>query len=323
MLDESGLYRFDGGQAEPISTPIQNLFQQVGVSGLQVNWNADQRYWHAAHDPTRDTIRWFVAMTGHKYPRHAIAYDYRRNRFWIEEYPFAMSASAVATIGFRRSLAGSEARRVLCLGEGALDAVDSGNGLRGSVTSAGPLTLTDSSAPFPSDLAGAPVSIAQGKGFGQQRRIAANTADTLQIDRPWLVRPDATSVYQIGGINWSWQSGWFRYVEGEQDNSRDVEVVYQPVRSPSSIAMRLYYDHATEPRAWARTIQQDGTTTIAGLPEVALDMTHKHGQSVHRLTGHRDPRAQGDTFVSVDLAGVQAGEIHRVYQVTVNGVRQR
>ncbi len=72
MLDEVGLHKFDGQTSEPISTPIQNLFQQMGLGGLQVNWQADQRYWHAAHDPVRDTIRWFIAMTGLSSPRHLL-----------------------------------------------------------------------------------------------------------------------------------------------------------------------------------------------------------------------------------------------------------
>lgn len=322
MLDEVGIHRFDGQKSRPISAPIQNLFQQIGLGGLQVNWNADQRYWHAAHDAVRDTIRWFVAMTGGLYPRHAICYDYRRDRFWIEEYPFVMTSSTVSTIGYRRSVAGSEARRVLCLGEGALDAVDAGNGLRGEVTSAGPMSLTDSSAPFPPNLAGAPVSIASGKGVGQQRRIAANTADTLRIDRPWLTRPDGSSVYQIGGVNWTWQSGWFRFVEEESDNPRDVEMVFQPVKGDSSVNLRLFYDHADRPRAWARTIDSDGISLIDGMPEVTVDMTHRSGFVRHGDTGHREVRSHADRYVSVELSGVQAGEIHRVYQVTLNGVRQ-
>ena len=321
MLDEVGLHKFDGQTSEPISDPIQNIFQQMGDGDYQVNWNADRRYWHAAHDPVRDTIRWFIAMTGSLYPRHAICYDYRRDRFWIEEYPFAMTSSTVGTIGYRRSIAGSDARRILCLGEGSLDAIDAGNALRGNVTSAGPLSISDSSASFPLGLAGAPVSIASGKGVGQQRRISANTSDTLSVDRPWIIRPDVTSVYQIGGINWKWQSGWFEYVDDESDNNRDVEVVFQPNKTDSSTNIRLYFDHDTVPRNWTRTIDQDGVSYLEGQPEVTIDMTYRQGFGAHRYTGHKDAMAQGDTYVSVELSGVQASEIHRIYQINVNGAK--
>jgi hypothetical protein len=323
LLDEIGIYAFNGQESEPVSTPIQTIFQQANLGGLQVNWQADQRYWHAAHDPVKDTIRWFVAMTGFEQPRHAIAYDYRRKRFWLEEYPFVVTSSTVGTIGFRRSLAGSDARRVLCLGEGSLDTVDSGNGLRGSVSSAGPLTLTDSSAPFPANLAGAPVSIAEGKGFGQQRRVVSNTSTTIKVDRPWLVQPNTTSVYQVGGINWTWQSGWFRFADEQEDNSRDVEVIFQPLKNPSSVGMRMYFDHHTEPKRWARSIEQDGVTIIEGQPEVIVDMKTRSGFAAHRFTGHRDPTAPGERYVSVEITGVQARDPQRVYSVTVNGVRQQ
>jgi hypothetical protein len=287
-----------------------------------VNWNADQTYWHAAHDPVRDTIRWFLAMSGSVYPRHAICYDYRRERFWIEEYPFPVSSSTIGTVGYRRSIAGSDARRVLVLGEGSLDTVDTGNAIRGTVSSSGPTSLTDSSASFPSGLAGAPVSIADGKGVTQQRKIVDNTSTTLTIDRPWMIQPDGTSTYQVGGVNWVWQSGWFRYVDEEQSNSRDTEVIFQPLKNASSANMRVYYDHSTEPTTWSRSIDQDGVRTIDGMPEVTMDLTYTAGYAAQRLQGHREPMAQGTRYVSVELSGVQGPEIHRIYQVTMNGVHQ-
>lgn len=323
MLDEAGIHRYDGQESTPISQKIQSLFQKLGNPGdLQVNWNADQRYWHAAHDPVRDTIRWFVAMSGSTYPRHAICYDYRRDRFWLEEYPFAVTSSTIATIGYRRSIAGIEARRVLCLGEGSLDAVDSGNAMRGTVTSAGPVSITDSSASFPANLAGAPVSIASGSGVDQQRRIVDNTDTTLIVDRPWLISPDDTSVYQVGGVNWTWQSGWFRFVEQEQSNPRDVEVIFPPLPNPSSFNIRLFHDHATQPETWSRTIDQDGASTIANQPEVTVDSTYPAGFVAQRLMGHRDTRATGRRYVSVELSGVQATDVQRIYQVNINGVRE-
>jgi hypothetical protein len=323
MLDEQGIHRYDGQESKPISQPIQSLFQKLGNPGdLQVNWHADQRYWHAAHDPVRDTIRWFVAMSGCVYPRHSICYDYRRDRWWLEEYPFQVSSSTIATIGYRRSVAGVEARRVLCLGEGSLDTVDAGNAIRGTVTDWGPLSLTDSNANFPSGLAGAPVSIATGRGAVQERKIVDNTPTILEVDRPWTIGLDDTSVYQIGGVNWSWQSGWFRFVEEEQSNPRDIEVVFPPLANPASFNVRLFHDHSQTPESWARTIVQDGITTTEGQPEITIDSTYAAGFVAQRITRHRDTRAPGGRYVSVELSGVQAADIQRVYQVNINGVRE-
>jgi hypothetical protein len=321
MLDEYGIHKFDGGKSVPISTPIQPIFQQ-GIAGtsVQVNWSADKRLWHAAHDPVREVIRWFVAMSGHRQPRHAICYEYRLDRWWIEEYPYPITSSAVGLLGYRRSMAGSVARRVLVLAEGTTDAVSEGNAFRGTVTSSGPLSLTDSSASFPAGLAGAPVAIAEGPGVGQWRRIVANDTTTIQIDRPWTIRPSAESLYQVGGVSWRWKSGWFRYSDDEAGNPRDVEVVYQPL-SAGSMGLELFFNHSDKPRAWAYAKSDDGVTYTQGQPRIVVSMDTDDGYAIHRAEGHREVYARGDRFVAVKLSGVQAGEVVRVYQVTLNGVR--
>jgi len=124
MLDEVGIHAFGGNRSEsqskPISGPIQNLFQAdpTSADNLQVDWSSDATLWHAAHDPTWNTIRWFVPMVGDTGINHAICYDYRQSRWWIEAYPTSITASAAATIDGRRSLVGTEARRVPSLGHG-------------------------------------------------------------------------------------------------------------------------------------------------------------------------------------------------------------
>lgn len=44
----------------------------------------------------------------------------------------------------------------------------------------------------------ATVLIGAGRGFGQIRRVVQNTMDTLKLDRPWVVQPDASSEYSVG-----------------------------------------------------------------------------------------------------------------------------
>jgi hypothetical protein len=322
LLDDVGIHKFDGGQSVPISIPIQSIFQSgVGLGGVEVNWAADQTLWHAALDPVRESIRWFVAMSGMSVPRHAICYDYRRDRWWIEEYPFPVTSNVVSTIDYRRSLVGSDGGRVLCLSEGTLDSVDSSVGGVGSVSSCGPLTLLDATAPWSVSLAGAPISIVAGKGRCQQRKITANSADTLSLDRPWLVIPDATSTYQIGGVNWYWRSGWFRYSEDEGENPRDVELIFQPTKTPASLDVELYYDHFDRPTQWGYTQSQDGVATQDGSSLITIDLTTRTGYAMQRLAGHRAAYANGDRFVSANLSGVQGPEATRVYQLTINGAQ--
>ena len=319
FLDEIGIHKFDGQDSEAISQPIQNIFQTDGFSDLEVDWGADQTLWHAAHDPVRDTIRWFVNMVGYSDLFHAICYNYRTDRWWLEEYPTAMTASTNATFGARRSLCGTDARRILCLSEGSYDGVDGTGTMRGFPTSANSTSITDSSASFGS-VEGAPITIVEGAGRGQTRIIASVTATTVEIVLPWATTPDTTSVYQIGGIPWRWRSGWFRFVDHEEDMARDVELVFKPTGVATTLDLLLYYDHATDPRVWARDIDQDGVRTIAGDPHITVDMDAKLGWARQRIGGHAGTYASGDTFVSLEMGGVQAGGPVRISQVVLNDV---
>lgn len=321
MLDEAGVHAFDGEQTEPVSDAIQVIFQVDGTSDFQVDWAGDQRLWHAAHDPVRNTIRWFVSMLGQPELRHALCYNYRQSRWWVEEYPTAITSSCVATIGYRRSLAGTEARRVLVLAEGSYDGVDSSGTLRGTVTSSDAAVLTDADAAFAA-LEGAPVTIVDGLGRGQTRVIASNTGTTIYVRDPWTVVPGVGSVYQVGGIGWDWRSGWFEFADDEAENVRDVQLVYEPVAVPCTVDMRLYYDHDASPRVWDYTQADDGRSVVAGSPFIAFHLDERRGYMIQRLTGHADTYAQGDQFLSIRLSGVQAGDPVRIHEVTVGGVSE-
>jgi hypothetical protein len=318
FLDEAGIHGFDGQDTQNVSDPIQNIFQVDGTEELQVDWSADQRLWHAAHDPVRNTIRWFVAMVGETALTHAICYNYRQKRYWIEEYPTAITASCVSTIGYRRSLAGTEARRVLCLAEGSLDGVDDAGTLRGTVTSATSNTLVDVNATFAA-LEGSPVAIVDGTGRGQANVVASNTETAIVFRDEWEVIPDATSIYQVGGISWVWRSGWFRFATDEAENPRDVELVYQPLSVPTTLDLRLYYDHESTPRVWDITSDDENKKLVEGSPFIAFRLDTSKGYVIQRITGHSDPYAFGDAYVSVELSGVQAGEPVRVHEVVISG----
>jgi hypothetical protein len=202
--------------------------------------------------------------------------------------------------------------------------VATGGTLSGAVSSATSTTLTDGSAAFASNLAGGGVSIVAGTGRGQAAIISSNTSTTLTVVDGWTITPDSTSTYQLGGVNWSWQSGWFEFAEDEQDNPRGINLVYQPLANPGSLDMQLYFDHSTTPRNWFLTDTRDGVTVTAGLPQVNVNLqtrTNRAGWSIGRATGHQDALAYGDNYISVGLSGVQGGEPVRVYQVTIHGVQ--
>lgn len=68
-----------------------------------------------------------------------------------------------------------------------------------TTTSAGTTTLADATQQWkPDSHVDAVVLITAGKGFGQYRHVIGNNVDTLVVDRPWLIAPDAGSEYVVG-----------------------------------------------------------------------------------------------------------------------------
>lgn len=67
-----------------------------------------------------------------------------------------------------------------------------------TATTAGHPSLTM----IPNEHRGSSVRILSGPGRGQERRIIANDATTLAIDRPWTIVPDPTSQFVISEASW-------------------------------------------------------------------------------------------------------------------------
>lgn len=318
-MDVIGIYKFDGQRFHNLSMPIQNLFQDDGTSIIAIDWNADKSLWHAAHDPARDTIRWFVNIIGQDSLQSAICYNYRTDRFWLEAYQSSISASSNATIGCRRSLVGTDARRILCLSQGVYDGIDGTGTVRGRVSFADQVSLTDSTASFEA-TEGAPVAIVEGTGSGQVRTIATVTQTQLEVLQPWDTIPDTTSIYQIGGIPWIWRSGWFRFGQHEESVSRDVEIAWRPTSMPTTLNIRLFFDHNVNPRVWALSDSKDGIRTVAGDPKIRVDLMTSRGWARQRMGGHAGHYAYGDTYESVEMSGVQGGSPVIISQLILNDI---
>lgn len=316
-LDEGGVYRTTGGDAaENVSQPIQNLFRP-GAGGI--NWQAS-RYFHCVLDTPGETVRWFVAFYGEYLPRHALALHYPTGKWWVEDYPAGVGASCIGRVGRPTGVwagdaeavfYGSTAGRVLVAG-GTLDGVPAaGPTTRGRVSSAGSDTLTDAAAAFDTAAVNVPVCIAAGRGKGQRRLVVLATATTLTVDEPWAVKPDTTSVYQLGGIPFRYLSGRTRWAPSERNSGRAVEVQYVPTAQPQTFDMRLYADFERVSRGIARPIdggQREAVSAEAGDPGYAKDMTHQHGFYRQVWQGMREGNTeQGRTF-AVELAGVSGPE---------------
>lgn len=325
IFDQLGVHSFTGGNSVPISDPIQDLWRDNGQSPLVINWNADTSLWSCSYNATHTTIRFFVAMIGSRYPHHALCFNYRQNRWWIEEYPRPICSTTSMQIGSTTyTVAGTDSNNVVSLDVGYLDGT---RGIvptvAGFVDSATPCSLTDSSAAFTDEIVNLQVSITQGRAKGQSRRIIAVTdsGTRLALKTPWSILPDADDYYEVAAINWHWQPGWFRFLDdAESTNSRDVEVLFQPL-DKGTADLEIFFNRSTTPRTWV-TDRTGTATVVAGDPRVEIDLADEHGRGIFRMEGHKDRYIDGDIYMSPKLSGFQHREPVRIYRMTITGAAQ-
>ena len=321
-FDELGVHAFTGGTSLPISDPIQDLWRDNSRSRLVINWNADTSLWSSSYSATHTTVRFFVAMSGSRYPHHALCFNYRQNRWWIEEYPRPICSTNLMQINATtRTIAGLDADTLVALDVGYLDG---SRGIvpttTGTVSKTTPCSLTDPMASFTDEVVNMPVAITRGRAKGQMRRIVKQTAGGTRLitDTPWNVKPEVGDTYQVGAINWHWKPGWFRFADdAETSNARDIEVLFQP--QDSGIAdLEVFFDRSEDPRVWQNS--RSGTATVtAGRPEVEIDLTNPSGRGIFRADGHSERFIGGDVYFSPQLSGFQHREPVRIYRLTLSG----
>jgi hypothetical protein len=326
LMDRDGIYSFDGGnEATPISQPIQDLFRPES-DVFRINWSA-QAFFHAAHFPGQETVKFFVALSGERYPRHALCYSYRQQGWWIEEFPFQVPSSTLAYMDVQRTLLGGDRGNVFAAEVESLDGATPlrGNSTRGLVTAADPLSVSDSAASFAtSGLVGSPIAIVDGLGRGQQRTITAVASGRVSVWPPWLIQPsdsgDDQSTYQIGAIPWRWQSGWLRWVPEEQNNVRAVEFFFQPLTYGNVMFMGLLEDQKTEKTEFGHRYKSDAINVEKGDDEVRFDLTTDNGYALFRMDGGSELYQRVTNLVVLDINGFGGEETPIIYHVSTFGV---
>lgn len=326
MLDADGIHKFDGGyNTEPISA-ILDVFD--ADSSTPINWRAS-KWFHAVHSAAQHVIRWFVALSGATFPRHALCYNYQLNRWWIEEYPWKVGASCPwpARAAAASALTGGEATTVWSMWAQPLDGPSATNGtVRGTVTSSTVLSVTDTAAVFPSSgVVNAPLRIVDGTGKGQTRRIVSVSSTTLNIETPWLELPDTTSTYQIGGVEWDYRTGWFRFVDDEQNNTRRIETIFQPTTAACLANQRVYTDFSGTASVSGNTIassDNDGVRLTEDDADMVIDLTKETGLVQVRLDGHKELFTDGTRFIQLGMGGTTNADVVKVYGFTIDGVKQ-
>lgn len=322
LLDNKGIYSYDDSAVEELSDPIDPMF--AAGHAWSIYWPAKD-FFHAVYDAENDTVKWFVVIGDGMYPRHAICWHTTRKRFWIEEYPWPITSSVLGHLDGRQVVFyGSTHRRVFVASEN-LDAIDvdanTGNTLRGTVTSALGCTLTDSTATFPSSLANVPIVIVSGKGAGQQNIIVSrDSATKVTLLRPWTTAPDTTSTYQIGGIKWLWKSSMMRLSEAGSEVLRGVQTTFTPTTRASTVLLRKYADFSAAADTFAVDYTSDGITTTKDSDQIKLDFTTTRGFVEISSDSFFAGRGAHVRHQTIELTGTTNGERQRISQINVLGV---
>lgn len=322
LLDHEGVHQFAGNDDTPISMPIQDIFDRLGVYDFKVRWEHEQNF-HAVHDGFQQVIRFFITLGVGRYPQHCLCYAYRTQRWWIEEYPFPITSSVEGEInGEPVVFVGSTANRIFVLGQGTLDGVDAsdGNTHNGTVTGAAVDSITVSGATFSSSLVGYPIVITSGTGIGQRRTVRAVSGTTLFVDIPWSRQPDTTSKFTLGGIQWYWKSRTFRFAPVASENEREVQVNAKTGHAGGGLRLRMFVNESTTPENWAIRAEMNGVKTLKGDPNAVFDVTKADGFWTLRFDGARQTNLDGERLVEFQLDGVQGETQQRIYSVRADGV---
>jgi hypothetical protein len=325
MLDEAGIHAYDGNETcDPISEPIQSMFQPDGLSyTYQLDWTTDRTLWHGVLDATRTTIRWFVDFLGQSQLTHAVCYNYRTKAWWLEQYPFPVTSSCTGTVGYRRAITGTECRRIISLFDSVNgDLAPPGGTMRGTVTavSGDGFTITDDSASF-NVVPGSPLTITYAAdGSRDTQTVSSITATSITVVDGFRVTPQPGDSYQVSGITWEWESGWLDVTTDEVSAASDIILSYLPTNNPATVDMTVFNDHDNNPSTYAMDWAQDGVTIHAGQTFATFDLQATQptaGYRVFRRASHAEEYAYGHKFMQFELRGVTNQDAVRLYQISV------
>lgn len=337
MLDEQGPYIIRGGQIVPIGTAIQDKFR-----GTILDW-ANSRWWHVHINPVEELVYFFVGFTedSSTRPRRAFVWSLRTTEWMPGPDLYTWEIGGVARIGIggrQRSILCTENDKHYLLNEGTQDGTAGSGTVRGTATAATATTLSDSVATFPTDAVGASIAIVRGTGKGQLRRISTrNSATQVTVDTAWTTTPSTDSVYVIGAIEYSNQTGKFELLPLKQDHKQAFRLVFSPTTGDAECYLRQTMNH--EASALNHEVRDDdsfnrGVEWAADDADTIFDLKLARSANANQIGEHYYQWGEGGSgqphgiyeakyrWVQVELAGFQGADELVFHELEIEGAMQ-
>ncbi len=115
IMDQQGVYLFDGRSTQSISGPIQNYWLD-GTINLSVS-----KWFSAVHDARRETVMFLVALNSDTIPKHALCFNYRLQQWHVESYGASVYSATAGLLSAKPRVLGGVAGTACKFDEGNTD----------------------------------------------------------------------------------------------------------------------------------------------------------------------------------------------------------
>lgn len=333
LMDEFGCWRFTGGgEPDPISGPLQNLFRDGTVDFSR------SHQFHVRVDPNQQCVYFFVHYTGDAVglPHRWAKYNLRTAAWWTGSGVHGFGASCWGELdGRQRLLVGGEDDRVYVMHEGLSDHL--ATAVRGVVVSGSGTTVVIPAAGISlDDWARASVAILhKATGLCEVRKVTGNTAtsgggNVTITTAAWSETPRAGDIVTVGGIVAGGKTGAFDLVGGDQGeggNERGSRIYFEPTTNAGEILLAQWYDYDTEaapfgypdnPGTGARTLE--GTAWLEIDTIAVQEEVRNSGYQKLPIVGQTGDSGRSRRSVQIEVYAIQGLDAIAIDELIAEGV---
>lgn len=322
MLDREGIHAFIGGpNPQHISLPVGDLFREE-TDGLRINWQADLCMFHAAHYQELSTVKWFVPLAGDMFPSHAICYDYRRSRFWVESYPRPITSSCYSLAITGRPLLGTTEGKILAADSGNLDLISPGGTLFTVAVVNSPWSVELDAAPKP--CTGVPAVIVTGAAAGFDKIITFQDGTEIQFLTPAPVGLSVGDKIQVGGIPYKIRTAGFAADRMDGNNPKSFMMEFDPNNTNLYGSLSVFRNGIKQPSQVAAARSPWGATSrnhLKNAKHVSLNLGSPLGIVFENLslTTEKDVPALLEYQFQID--GSSGEDKPRILEISIEGAK--